>query len=133
MANVIKEAVKGGAKQGKVKGYEASGGSSLRQRIVTGVKANFSDGYYDLGGLAEMILVEAIADTEITFWDNDKAVVTTATIPADIAELEARGIINLGLDSELAHTKVLAGQSKIFRRRREQFLAVKGNCIVEAW
>lgn len=133
MANVIKEAVKEGAKQGKVSGYEASGGSSLRKRIISGVKANFSDGFYDLEGLSEMIYIEAIADTEVTFWNQGKAVQVTAVAQPDIDELEKLGIQNLGLDTELAHTKVLAGESRIYRRRREQFLAVKGNCIVEAW
>lgn len=142
MAIEIVKAVKTGV-IAKCRGYEGIH-QPIRLREVIN-SANFSGKFMELPTLPDSLRITAVAETHLYFL-NDREVLKNAFAPLDVNNLtvaeqaDLDSITREGLDKSLGldevvdgHIVVPAGETFLYRNRREKFISVKGNCILEAW
>lgn len=145
MANEFVVATKKG-EVSKVHGYDGYGGLRVRHAFaneyvpyeagppeVLEVINDYSLSFIEIPTLPEMIKITAETEVKITFANNAKQAKATATLQADIDELESLGIDNIGLDEREDVIIVPAGETVTYRKRHEKFIAFKGTGVFEAW
>lgn len=141
MANEFVKATKVG-ELSKVRGYDGYGGMRVREVVSTG---NFADKFIELPTLPEMMrIVAGASDVEVSFFNDGDERVKDTVVPvdpqnptvgeqADLDELEAKGIENAGVNQAISHIIVPAGETVVYRKRHEKFMALKGAGTFEAW